>query len=338
MIDAETAPDKPVLARPKPGPWRIADIVDGRKLRIQLTAAALDNGSDPVAQRKRALDLIHAALFRGRMIAQERLEEGADGLDTAGLLSAVMDEALSALYDFTVVHIFRAHNPTEAERMAVVAVGGYGRSVLAPSSDVDLLFVRNYKQTAWAESVIEYMLYALWDIGLKVGHSFRTIDECIKLSREDVTIRTAILDKRFLFGDRGIYDKLTERFQKDVIAGRGAEFVAAKLQERARSSRARGRIALSRRAQCEGRQGRAARPADAVLARQVHPWRREASGSSRQLGLHAVGQGDLPARGALPVDGALPSPLPHRPRPKSACRSTCSPRWRRAWATPRART
>jgi [protein-PII] uridylyltransferase len=234
MTDAPAAPfvspAKPALV--KPGSWRIADIVDGRKLRIQLTAAALDNGSDPAAQRARALDLIHAALFRGRMIAQERLEEGADGLDTAGLLSAVMDEALSALYDFTVVHIFRAHNPTEAERMAVLAVGGYGRSVLAPSSDVDLLFVRNYKQTAWAESVIEYMLYALWDMGLKVGHAFRTIDECVKLSREDVTIRTSILDKRLLFGDRNTADKLTEKFQKDVIAGRGAEFVAAKLQER----------------------------------------------------------------------------------------------------------
>ena len=235
MNDAVTGSETPrARSGPvKPGPWRIADIVDGRKLRIQLTAAALDNGSDPVAQRKRALDLIHAALFRGRMIAQDRLEEGADGLDTAALMSAVMDEALSALYDFTVVHIFRAHNPTEAERMAVVAVGGYGRQVLAPSSDVDLLFVRNYKQTAWAESVIEYMLYALWDMGIKVGHAFRTIDECVKLSREDVTIRTAILDKRFLFGDRGVYDKLCERFQKDVIAGRGAEFVAAKLQERA---------------------------------------------------------------------------------------------------------
>ena len=234
MNDASPASDIPrTRTGPvKPGPWRIADIVDGRKLRIQLTAAALDNGSDPIAQRKRALDLIHAALFRGRMIAQDRLEEGADGLDTAGLMSAVMDEALSALYDFTVVHIFRAHNPTEAERMAVVAVGGYGRNVLAPSSDVDLLFVRNHKQTAWAESVIEYMLYALWDMGLKVGHAFRTIDECVKLSKEDVTIRTSILDKRFLFGDRGVFDKLNERFQKDVIAGRGAEFVAAKLQER----------------------------------------------------------------------------------------------------------
>ncbi len=235
MIDAEPASHPPAAAKagqPKPGPWRIADIVDGRKLRIQLTAAALDNGSDPIAQRKRALDLIHAALFRGRMIAQDRLEEGADGLETAGLLSAVMDEALSALYDFTVVHIFRAHNPTEAERMAVLAVGGYGRNVLAPSSDVDLLFVRSYKQTAWAESVIEYMLYALWDMGLKVGHAFRTIDECVKLSKEDVTIRTSILDKRFLFGDQATADKLAERFQKDVIAGRGAEFVAAKLQER----------------------------------------------------------------------------------------------------------
>ncbi|MEZ6029274.1 MAG: [protein-PII] uridylyltransferase [Hyphomonadaceae bacterium] len=233
MTEAIPVNPNPIRMAPvKPGPWRVADIVDGRKLRIQLTAAALDNGSDPVAQRKRALDLIHAALFRGRMIAQDRLEEGADGLDTANLLSAVMDEALSALYDFTVVHIFRAHNPTEAERMAVAAVGGYGRGVLAPSSDVDLLFVRSYKQTAWAESVIEYMLYALWDMGLKVGHSFRTIDECVRLSKEDVTIRTAILDKRFLFGDRGVFDKLSERFQRDVVQGRGAEFVAAKLQER----------------------------------------------------------------------------------------------------------
>jgi [protein-PII] uridylyltransferase len=213
-------------------PWRIESVVDSRKLRVQLHAAALDNASNPLAQRERALDLIHAALFRGRMIALERLEEGADGLETAQLLSAVMDECLAALHEFTIQHIFRAHNPTEAERMAVLAVGGYGRNVLAPSSDVDLLFVRNARQTAWAESVIEYMLYALWDMGLKVGHAFRTIDECIRLSREDVTIRTAILDKRFLFGDRALYDKLSERFQKEVVAGRAAEFVAAKLAER----------------------------------------------------------------------------------------------------------
>ena len=70
-----------------------------------------------------------------------------------------------------VTHIYRSQNPSTAERMAVVAVGGYGRGTLAPGSDIDLLFVRPYKQTPWGEQVIEYMLYMLWDLGLKVGHA-----------------------------------------------------------------------------------------------------------------------------------------------------------------------
>lgn len=220
--------------RPKPGAWRIHDIIDPRKLRVQLTAAYLDNVHNQTKARQRVLDLLHGALFRGRMIAQERLEAGADGLDTANLLSAVMDEVLHALYDYTTTHIFHAKNPTQGERMAVLAVGGYGRGALAPSSDVDLLFVRTYKQTPWAESVIEFMLYALWDLGLKVGHAFRTIDECIRLSKEDYTIRTAILDRRFLFGDAGISKELDDRYNKDIVQGRSSEFIEAKLLERDR--------------------------------------------------------------------------------------------------------
>ena len=88
---------------------------------------------------------------------------------------------ISALYDFTTIHVFRARNPTEGERLALMAVGGYGRGALAPFSDIDLLFLRPYKQTAHAESVIEFMLYALWDLGFKVGHASRTVDECLKL-------------------------------------------------------------------------------------------------------------------------------------------------------------
>jgi [protein-PII] uridylyltransferase len=115
-------------------------------------------------------NLLHGALFRGRMIAKERLEAGENGLAVARLLAAVADEVVSALYDYTTTHIFRARNPTEGERFAVVAVGGYGRGELAPSSDLDLLFLRAYKQTPFSESVTEYMLYMLWDMGLKVGH------------------------------------------------------------------------------------------------------------------------------------------------------------------------
>ncbi|MBI1340658.1 [protein-PII] uridylyltransferase [bacterium] len=220
------------MRRIRPGPWRIDDIVDARKLQIQLDAAALDNASDPAARRARAIDLIHAAWFRGRMIAQERLEDGGDGLDTAWLLGSVMDQVLAGLYGFVTNHVYPSANQTEAERLSVIAVGGYGRQVLAPSSDVDLLFLRNYKATAWSESVIEFMLYALWDMGMKVGHAYRTIDECIKLARDDVTIRTSILDQRHLLGDPQLALKLQERFRKDLVAGKGAEFAAAKLAER----------------------------------------------------------------------------------------------------------
>ncbi|OYX30463.1 MAG: [protein-PII] uridylyltransferase [Caulobacterales bacterium 32-69-10] len=153
-------------------------------------------------------------------------------METARLLSSVTDEVVSALYDFTTVHMIRARNPTEGERLAVMAVGGYGRGALAPFSDIDLLFVRPYKQTAHAESVIEYMLYALWDLGFKVGHASRTIDECVKLSREDYTIRTAILEARHLAGDQNLSADLRRRYRKEVAEGTGAEFVAAKLKER----------------------------------------------------------------------------------------------------------
>ena len=219
-------------SRRAPTEWRLQDIVDGRKLRVQLTAAALDNIGNEKEARARALDLLHAALFRGRMIGQERLQQGADGLDTARLLSAVQDEVIGALYDFTTVHVFRARNPTEGERLAVMATGGYGRSVLAPSSDIDLLFLRQYKASPWAESVIEYMLYALWDMGLKVGHAFRTVAGCLSLSKTDVTIKTSLLDARFLVGDKALSEDLLTQFKATCVDGEDAQFIADKLAER----------------------------------------------------------------------------------------------------------
>ena len=188
---------------PRLRPTRLEYVVDGIKLRSQLTTAALENLGSETAQRKAALEVLKGALFRGRMIAKERLENGAGGIETARLLSGVTDEVVTALYDFTTVHVYRARNPSEGERLAVVAVGGYGRGTLAPFSDLDLLFVRPYKQTPHAESVIEYMLYSLWDLGFKVGHASRTVEESVRLSREDFTIRTSILEARRLTGEIG---------------------------------------------------------------------------------------------------------------------------------------
>jgi len=213
-------------------PTRLEHVVDGLRLRSQLSAAALDAIGDAPEQRRRAIDILKGALFRGRMIAKERLENGAGGVETARLLAGVTDEVIGALYEFT--HRFVLPGPPSAtgERVALLAVGGYGRGALAPFSDIDLLFLRPPRQAAHAESVIEFMLYALWDLGFKVGHASRTVAECIALSRADFTIRTSLLEARLLNGDATLADSLKRRFRNEVVKGTGAEFVAAKLRER----------------------------------------------------------------------------------------------------------
>jgi [protein-PII] uridylyltransferase len=144
----------------------------------------------------------------------------------------MQDEIIGILFDFTRKHLYPSQNPSEAERMAVIATGGYGRGLLAPGSDIDLLFLLPYKQTAWGESVAEAILYCLWDTGLKVGHATRSVDESIRQARGDMTIRTAILETRFLTGDQPLYDELVSRFDKEVVQGTATEFVTAKLAER----------------------------------------------------------------------------------------------------------
>src|SRR3989440_1010479 len=147
-------------------------------------------------------------------------------------LIAARAAAQTILYSAATRHLYRSPIPSGAERMAVVATGGYGRGLMAPESDIDLLFILPYKQTAWGEQVAEAILYCLWDMGLKVGHATRSVDESIRQARGDMTIRTAVLETRFLTGDKPLYDELVARFDKEVVQGTAAEFVTAKLAER----------------------------------------------------------------------------------------------------------
>ena len=112
------------------------------------------------------------------------------------------------------------------------AVGGYGRGTLAPGSDIDLLFILPYKQTPWGEQVTEYILYMLWDLGQKVGHAVRSVDECIRMARADMTVRTATLEARFLTGDTKLFDELVRRFETEIMPKTGPEFIQAKMAER----------------------------------------------------------------------------------------------------------
>src|ERR1700674_3876203 len=168
----------------------------------------------------------------GLAAAERMLREDRHGRLCAERLCFMQDELIRLLFEFAGKQLYRSDNPSEAERMAVIATGGYGRGLLAPGSDIDLLFLLPYKQTAWGESVAEAILYCLWDMGLKVGHATRSVEECIRLSKADMTIRTAVLEARYLFGDRQLYDELVARFDKDIVQHTAAEFVAAKLAER----------------------------------------------------------------------------------------------------------
>jgi [protein-PII] uridylyltransferase len=175
---------------------------------------------------------LRAALARGRAAIERLLLADRHGRRCAERLSAMQDEIVRVLFEFAVKHLYPVQNPSEAERMAIVATGGYGRGVLAAGSDIDLLFLLPYKQTAWGESVAETILYCLWDMGLKVGHATRSVSECIRAAKADMTIRTALLEARYLLGERKLYDELIARFDKEVVQGTAAQFVAAKLAER----------------------------------------------------------------------------------------------------------
>ncbi|MER9055790.1 [protein-PII] uridylyltransferase [Mesorhizobium sp. M0213] len=213
---------------------KLEELVDGEALRremTEVTAAMAGDGSGKAA-RSGVLKLLKSQLADGRTVAERMLMDDGSGTACAARLSHLMDEIIRALYDFAGTHVYRVKNPSSAERMAVVAVGGYGRGTLAPGSDIDLLFLLPYKQTPWGEQIVEYMLYMLWDLGLKVGHATRNIDECLRLSRTDVTIRTSILEARFLWGEQKLYDELLQRFDHEVVRTTGPEYVQAKLAER----------------------------------------------------------------------------------------------------------
>ena len=220
-----------VAPMPKVAPILAAPYFDPATLRRELSGlyAATD---DALACRSAVVERLKDLVSSARAAAQAQLEADGSGRRCAVGLSLFQDELIQLLFDYTTSHVYRATNPSDAERMCVVATGGYGRGLLAPGSDIDLLFLLPYKQTPWGESVAESILYVLWDLGFKVGHATRTVDQCVKLAQADMTIRTSLLDMRLLHGDGQLYVQLGQRLRAEVIRGTARQFIAAKMAER----------------------------------------------------------------------------------------------------------
>ncbi len=207
-------------------------IIDRRELVAALDAATGGRGKITVEDRAKVLALFKHALKVGREEIHRRFEAGGSGSEVLAAQTFLADQLIRTLYDFAFEHVYPLANPTSGERQSVVAVGGYGRGEMAPFSDLDLLFLMSYKTTPHTDQVVEYILYMLWDMGLKVGHATRSIKDCMRMAKEDVTVRTALLEARYIWGDNALYAELRRRFADEFGRGTGVDFVEAKLSER----------------------------------------------------------------------------------------------------------
>jgi [protein-PII] uridylyltransferase len=180
--------------------------------------------------RDAALAAFRRQLGRIQTFVQLRFErDGMNGLAAGRLHAALMDELVGALFGYALAVL-----PLEAtDRLAMAATGGYGRATLAPFSDIDLLFLNGGKSSPRIERAVEFILYLLWDLGLKVGHASRSIPECLREAKADVTTRTSLLDARCLAGDRPLFADFQKAFRADCAADGPAEYIAAKQAERA---------------------------------------------------------------------------------------------------------
>ncbi len=214
--------DLPIPEHPSTGEGGAAQ--HGTKRRDE--AALLDefrrNGRAGAIAREH-LDIVRAELF-------ERHLAGAGGLEIVRDFTAAVDDLLRALFRFADVHHGRRF-PRLNQRVTIAARGGYGRQELNPYSDIDLLFLHDYKPGPYIEVVGEVILHALWDAGLTVGQAVRNAAECVKMAAQDLKEKTAILDARFLAGDEKLYAQFDKALVSDVLNRDQQNFFKAKLEE-----------------------------------------------------------------------------------------------------------
>ena len=206
-------------------------VIDRRALAAAIAAAVAAGGATKA--RPQVVELLRGALADGRAeIAARLAQQPSAGHDCAEAQAFLVDQLIRVIHDHVIADLYPAHNRTSGERLTIMAVGGYGRGEMAPHSDVDVAFITPGKQTAWCEQVIEAILYYLWDLALKVGQSSRSLDDVVRMAKSDLTIRTALLEGRYVWGDQALFDQASARFWGEVVAGTERQYVAEKLAER----------------------------------------------------------------------------------------------------------
>ena len=207
-------------------------LMNPKSLALSISKILSKNKGNVSKTREGLVAVLSDTIESARKKAESSLKRHGNGIRTARSISEFQDTLIKTMYEFIVQNVYLPKDLKNIDKICLVAVGGYGRGTLAPFSDIDLLFLHSNKLNNWTESVIEYMLYILWDLGFKVGHATRNLDQCLELSKSDLTIRTSILEARYVHGYKDLYEKLVKRFNTEIVAKTADEFIEMKLDER----------------------------------------------------------------------------------------------------------
>ena len=191
-----------------------------------ITALQPQKTSTPTAGRASLLSGLRQNLTDARTQLEQDFYDHNDGALYVGMHAWTIDLVLQILFEQARLYF------NGGEDLAVIAVGGYGRGEMAPFSDVDIMFLIPKKASEAHLKTIEFMLYILWDLGLKIGHSTRTVAEALDVAGKDQTILTSFLEMRFISGDTALWKKLNDTVQKHIAKQKPLAFVEEKLAER----------------------------------------------------------------------------------------------------------
>src|SRR5262245_2961123 len=193
--------------------------------RARRAEAKADRADD---RRRLRLDFFRAALAEGLDSVKVMHAGGASGQESVQAHARVVDDLVKSLTKL----ITSDTNGLASAPFVVVALGGYGRGELHPSSDIDLMVVHDGELSPYVQRVTQELLYTLWDLGLQLGHSLRSLDDCVAMARTDLPSRTAMQEARLVAGDRRLFARFNRVLRENVYRRDFEQFLAATLAER----------------------------------------------------------------------------------------------------------
>jgi len=181
-------------------------------------------------RRRLRVDFFRAALAEGLESLKARHEDGASGQESVRSHARFVDDLVGSLVRLLTSDL-REETLTPTP-FVVVALGGYGRGELHPSSDIDLMVVHDGELSPYVQRVTQELLYTLWDLGLQLGHSLRSLDDCVAMARTDLPSRTSMQEARLVAGDRRLFTRFRRVLRENVYRRDFEQFLAATLAER----------------------------------------------------------------------------------------------------------